>query len=280
MPTAKRLYTSSAMDAEYKNTVAGGITRYSSATIDYAVFDAADEEAAITAVKDIAISPYQGMSLTGFSTTERCGKTTWKISANYTYKAAEKTDEDLENESQFSFDTSGGTKHLTHSISTVYSTPGAPNFYQAINYDGKSVQGVDITMPTYSFSESHYFKASKITTTYKNQVMLLTGTVNNAAFRNFAKGEVLFMGASGSRTGTDSDDLWAITFKFACSPNAESLTIGELTIPSKEGWQYLWVKYQDTADDAEENLVSKPIAAYVEQVYKYGDFSALGIGVN
>ena len=49
-------------------------------------------------------------------------------------------------------------------------------------------------------------------------------------------------------------------------------------MPSKEGWQYLWVRYRDKDDQAAKELIKDPIAAYVEQVYQYGDFSGLGIG--
>ena len=35
---------------------------------------------------------------------------------------------------------------------------------------------------------------------------------------------------------------------------------------SKKGWEYLWVRYQDTEDANAKMLIKKPIAAYVEKV--------------
>ncbi len=84
---------------------------------------------------------------------------------------------------------------------------------------------------------------------------------------------MLFQGASGSQRGQED---WEITFSFAASPNATGLTMGDITDIDKKGWEYLWVRYQDAED--EDVLVKQPAAAYVEQVYPYGDFSLLGIG--
>lgn len=98
--------------------------------------------------------------------------------------------------------------------------------------------------------------------------------MNNAPFKGFAPGEVLFMGASGSQRGQDD---WEITFRFAASPNAVGLTVGDIVGIDKKGWEYLWVRYADAED--ENTLVKQPIAAYVEKVYEEGDLSLLGIGV-
>ena len=112
------------------------------------------------------------------------------------------------------------------------------------------------------------------TGTYKLTLFGLTGKVNNAAFRGFAAGEVLFLGAQGSKTGTGD---WSISYRFAASPNVANLTVGDITVTEKRGWDYLWVSYADSKDDTAKRLVKKPVAAYVEQVYGYADFSLLGI---
>src|SRR5690606_18604713 len=108
----------------------------------------------------------------------------------------------------------------------------------------------------------------------------LTGSVNNTPFKSFAAGEVLFLGASGStRENEDGDTVWEITFSFAASPNVTGLTVGDITGIEKRGWDYLWVRYADAVDGEAHVLVKKPVAVYVEQVYPFGNFGALGIGV-
>lgn len=182
------------------------------------------------------------------------------------------------NESVFAFDTGGGTQHVTQSLATVgaYAPPGktAPDFQGAIGVTADSVEGVDITVPVYQFSETHYLAAELITPAYKAALFFLTGKVNGGPFRGFAPGECLFLGASGSKRGLGD---WEITFRFAASPNASNLRVGEITGIAKKGWEYLWVRYADAEDTNAKTLVKKPIAAYVEQVYEYGDFGLLGI---
>lgn len=130
-------------------------------------------------------------------------------------------------------------------------------------------------VPVYNFSETHYIDAALMTGAYKAALFFLTGAVNNAPFRGFAAGEVLFLGASGSKRGQDD---WEIRFRFAASPNVTGLVVGSITGINKRGWEYLWGRYADAEDTAAKALVKRPVAAYVEQVYPYGDFSGLGIG--
>ena len=67
-------------------------------------------------------------------------------------------------DSTYQFDTGGGTQHITHSIKTVgkYAAPGktAPDFKGAIGVTLDNVEGVDITVPVYHFSETHYLAAA------------------------------------------------------------------------------------------------------------------------
>ncbi len=130
-------------------------------------------------------------------------------------------------------------------------------------------------MPVYNFSETHYIAAENVTQAYKAILFALTGRLNAASFRGFAAGEVLFLGASGSKRGEED---WEITFRFAASPNVSGLSVGNITGIAKRGWDYLWVRYVDVEDTAAKAIVKRPVAAYVERVYYDGDYSALGIG--
>jgi hypothetical protein len=182
------------------------------------------------------------------------------------------------NESVFAFDTGGGTQHITQSLQTVaaYAPPDQvpPDFRGAIGVTADSVEGVDITVPVYQFSETHYIDDAYVTPAYKGTLFALTGRVNSAPFKGFAPGECLFLGASGSRRGRGD---WEINYRFAASPNVTGLAVGDIAGISKKGFEYLWVRYQDAEDAAAKALVKRPIAAYVEQVYPYGDLNALGI---
>jgi hypothetical protein len=178
----------------------------------------------------------------------------------------------------YTFDTSGGTQHITQSLQTMarYAKPGkiAPDLKGAIGFNNDSVEGTDITVPVYQFTITHSIPAALVTFGYATTLFYLTGRVNNAPFKGFAAGEVLFLGASGSRRGLDA---WEIAYKFAASPNATNLTVGDITGIEKKGWEYLWVRYADVED--EKVLIKQPESVYIERVYEYGNFALLGIGV-
>jgi len=211
---------------------------------------------------------YDGLLRTSIDIDERINEKHWRIVAAYD-----------EYESTYRFDTGGGTQHITNSITTRnrYAEIGVtpPDFKGAIAYDGQNVNGVDIIVPVYNFSETHYFNDAQVTPAYKATLFRITGTVNNDPFRGFSPGEVLFLGASGSKRGSD---LWELQFRFASLPNLENFTVGDITVSEKKGWDYLWVLYADDEDTAAKKLIKKPLAVYIEQVYPEKSFADLGLG--
>ncbi len=254
------------------------------ATVDlkYIIRGTADDLAAKQAFANSAPEYYDGLV--------RCSRhiepvgdptqtLTWEGTARYGFN--DQTPPDT-GESTFSFDTSGGTQHVTQSLTTVasYAPAGktAPDFAGAIGATRDNVQGVDITVPVYSFGETHYLSPASVTQSYKLALFNATGKVNDDIFRGFAAGEVLFLGATGTRRGTGLEDDWEITFRFAASKNRASITIGEITGIAKKGWEYMWVRYADVEDTVAKVLVKRPMAVYVEQVYEFTDFGLLGIG--
>jgi len=182
-------------------------------------------------------------------------------------------------ESSFSFDTGGGNQHITQSLQTVAKYPAgtAPDFGGAVGVTHDNVEGVDITVPIYQFSETHYLADSVVTPAYRGTLFYLTGKVNNGSFRGLAVGECLFLGASGSKRGAGGAD-WEITFRFAGSPNVTGLTVGPIGGINKKGWEDMWVRYADSEDNDAKVLVKKPVAVYIEKVYELANFSQLGIG--
>ena len=189
------------------------------------------------------------------------------------YGSAPQTDASV-----FSFDTGGGTQHVTQSLANVarYAPPSqtAPDCKGAIGVTADAVEGVDITVPVYQFAETHYLADDVVTTAYKATLFALTGKVNSVVFKGFAIGECLFLGASGAKRGAGD---WEVAFRFAASPNVTGLVVGDITGIAKKGWEYLWVRYADVEDETAKALVKRPIAAYIEQVYPYGDLNGLGI---
>jgi hypothetical protein len=203
---------------------------------------------------------------------ERLAPTTWKLRA--TYQQVEPNSPTLL-ENTFTFDTGGATQHITQSpfgTATRYG-PKSPDLGGAIGVDDQSVAGCDIIVPAYEWSEQFWFSDAVVDLTYKLNLASWTGCVNNATFRGFAAGSVLFKGVSGSKRG---NGMWELTFKFAFSENRTGLTVGAITAINKKGWQYMWVRYEP---DVQSNLiVQKAVGVYIEDVYSEADFSVLAIG--
>lgn len=186
----------------------------------------------------------------------------------------------VEGDSEFAFDTTGGTQHVTQAIATVAVHPDpaigvASDWQGAIGVTDDGVQGLDIVAPQLVYEETHQIAHATVVGGLVGTIHSLTAKVNDATFKGFAAGELLFIGASGRRR--KSEGFWSITFKFQASRNATGIVVGPITVTSKEGWDYLDVQYETAEDSTASMLVKKPVAARVQRVYARGSFSTLGI---
>lgn len=225
---------------------------------------------------------------------EYLGDDAWQLEVTYTKDGAEDPEKADPLRRTRSFDTGGGTQHITQSLPVgqgqgldfEFRYPaGAANQSGAIGVDGDSVSGVDIVVPALTWTESYDVPHQFITANYIKSLSKLTGSVNNATFRTFPAGEVLFLGASGSQEWDSDrgDGPWNLSYKFSQSPNAgagktlAALTIGSIANIAKDGHDYLWVRYEDSVNA--NVLIKQPKAVYVNRVYRREDFTQLGIGV-
>ena len=256
------------------------LTEEKSAELLYTIAGTADESAALAALKSTAPVTFAGLTRQPLFIEPVHIDTLHPEACLWTgtvaYEPFENEAPPATGESIFNFDTGGGTQHITQSLGTVGRYPeGAPDFQGAIGITQDHVEGVDIAVPVYNFSETHYLAASQVTNAYKMTLFHLTGKVNDASFKGLARGECLFLGASGSKRGVED---WEIAFRFAGSANRTGFAIGPIAGIAKRGWDYLWVRYADAEDAASHTLVKQPVASYVERVYEEGSFASLGIG--
>jgi hypothetical protein len=254
--------------------------------LQYSVMGAADEVEALAALAAQAPAAWNGL------VRKTCrvepvgdGSSYWNGTVTYGGATGSKQAGDPQGSKSLSFDTTGGTQHITqakeHISTTYYEGDTPPNFQGAIGVTDDSVEGCDITVPVFSFSVTKYLSKSAMTSTYVGYLFTLTGKTNSAQVSitvngltlTFAAGELLFLGASGSARG---DDSWEVTFRFAASPNATNLSIGGLTVPAKKGWEYMWVQYKDAKDTGANCVLKKPKRVIVDRVYDSGDLSLLG----
>lgn len=175
------------------------------------------------------------------------------------------------------WDTTGHSEHITQSLPTQQRIPNnAPNYRGAINVSGDAVQGIDVVRPVFRYSETWILPVdSVLNCAYLGNVYRLTGTVNANQFRCFEPGEALFLGARGQ--WQEDQPYVAVTYEFEARPNDPNYYPfdGAAGFFDKKGWDHIWIKYQDEADEGE--LVKVPVAAYKSKVYREESWSALGI---
>ncbi len=240
------------------------VSRDPTATLIFSLWRSDDELRIKARLEDTAPALFDGLDADNY-TLDPQGGGVWLANVNYK----------IRNQSSESFDTTGGTVHVTQSFGTNRFGTLAPDFQGAIGVSDDRVDGVDITIPAYKFSETHFIPRIFVSTSYKNKLFQLTGKVNNATFKNFAAGEVLFLGSTGQRRGRED---FEITYNFAASPNIGSIVFTpSITVLNKQGWDYMWLYYADEVDNDAHRIVRRPKAAYVERVYERADFGLLGL---
>jgi len=265
----------------YKRSVTG-----KGAEREYLIEDASDEDAALSAMLTFAPDeinghPRKDRECSADEIEGRDGD--WFGRCIYRSGTSNSSNAPIEQgDSRFRFDTTGGTQRIYQALygQDVYDSSGilgADPFKGAIGVgsDGR-VSGVDVTIPVYSFNETHVLSDAEVTLAYKNTLFGLTGKSNNADFRGLSAEECLFLGASGEQGGDGED--WTIDFYFAASPELSNLTVGDITVTTKKGWEYLWIYYQAVEDATNNVLVQQPKFAAVASVIDTDDFSGLGIG--
>jgi hypothetical protein len=203
----------------------------------------------------------------------------------------------------FTFDTEGGTQHVTEALDEVVWRPdgnkqGALQFHNAIGATQDQVEGADVVVAGFKFTLTKRFLATELPADYIASVLYKgTGKTNKDVFSVEYKGQVLvfnpnellFMGARNNE-GQVGDDEIELTFSFQASENLTDIVLGKpppktdngdappaesnaITVASKDGWQYLWVRYQDKQET--KMLVKQRYAAVVNTVYRqfnYADF--------
>lgn len=250
------------------------------------VFGTAD----ITEVKTevLAVAPTTWLSIGRYDAKiqiDEMGYQAWKCTVPYD-RASPDPITPLTPPAVFSFRTSGGTQKITSAevVNKYTATPGpatAPNFRGAILVDGKgNIEGVDFPAPIFDFEIEHYIAEDELTNSYLGTLVNLTAKTNNATFRGFAIGEVLYIGACGSQ---ESGGRYRLTHSFKASPNKTGLSLAPdvitgtptITGVAKKGWEFLWVYFKQAVTS--DMPVMKPVAAYVHKMTTSGDFSLIGV---
>ena len=199
------------------------------------------------------------------------GNGIWKATVHYGKRQPRQTGDVV-----FSFDTTGGTQHIQVSQETqgIYTAPGVPltSFQNSIGVNNDRVEGCDISSSVFKFTLAYYAPVSVMTSAYiKN---LKSVGMNDFPWNLWDLHEVLYIGTTGQPRGYDD---WELLFHFIMSENADALTVGQIENIVKDGWDYLWVRFQDSVNNGA--AIKVPAIATVERVYDEIDFDDFGLPV-
>lgn len=179
----------------------------------------------------------------------------------------------------YSFELSAGTARITQSIATPRSYQTLTGDYDipdnkgAIGATDDTVEGCDVFVGAQQRSETWLFEAGEVTEALIETWENLNCHVNDATWRGRAKGEVLFLGV----TGSSRDGNGEVTFRYAVKRNRDDVEVGDMVGMVKEGWEHMEIRYADV-DGASNTRIQRAVNVIMHQVYPYGDLTQLGIG--
>ena len=188
-------------------------------------------------------------------------------------------EEEGEDAFTFSFDTTGGTQKLSQSYETLgrYAPPGMipPNYFGAIGISDRNIEGCEVITPTLSFTMNRT-KTGVLGISLIKELATFTGRINSQPFLHWNPGDILFEGASGSQKFARSEKPeFDVSLRFRVSPTIRDLSVGDIDVGYKRGWDYFWVHYLEMADEESNAMVQRPAAAYIERVYLEADLNFL-----
>lgn len=247
----------------------------SSATFRYIVSGSQDEKEVVEYARQnvpaVLSEEYGGLPRQTISIAERLTETDWKVEVVYADSGNFGDYENDANEPNYNFEISAGSKRMVYALEHIKSYPSGTDAPQAGINNG---EGVEIVIPVGRFSETHFMSQDKVSASYQRKITELVGKINGSAFKGYSKGQVLFMGCSGSRTGKEK---WQITFNFAVATAQSGITIGNISGIRKAPWDILWCEYEEDKNEDGSEVVKKVKAVHCERVYEYGNFGGLGI---
>ena len=255
------------------------------ATIAYTVLEQADSATAVALAR--ALAPLALDNGTETLVRQSCkfdptGPDSWDISFDY----GPEDDEDSQKKPEpgtwkFSFDTTGAShtvtvakkefsRHTRVLMPDGSSPPTAPKLGGAINYDGKTVKGVDWPIANGKFEITAYYEPTLVTPAMMRNFQRKTPRINSDIWLGFQPGEVLYWGTQGQGdiptvAGQRVSPI-ALHHHFESSENIADLKPDGATFDPpivKKGWQFVWYRFFK-AETTDNQVVPVPAHAYVD----------------
>ncbi len=176
---------------------------------------------------------------------------------------------------EIEWDVSAETENIIRAEFGQIHYPGGEDVGDLIGVDGENVTGVDKRIPKSQYIIETDVNNLALTATYWRRIMDYTGTVNNATWKIWARGEVLFAGARIVRRGKGQNRA-RFTFLISSNETIQITTTSGVQNVEKGGWEYLWIERLKTTDGG--RIKMEVQAVHVATIYDSNNFLQLGIG--
>lgn len=247
---------------------------------------AADEIAAAAAVLTTVPPLYRSLPLASVSASGREGIHCWKYDVSYSSTRSKPISSVQANveDPEISYDLSGEMRHVTQSLSTRGKTadgllinggPGTVTDSGAIGVTKDGVTGADIPVPVVAFTETHYFLKKDVTRTLRTKWESLFAHLNDAAFRGYAAGEVLFEGVQTTIKGAP-EGVVPVVFRFRKRGHVKNENLGGIVLDI-DGWELVDMRYKDEKNTTTNRTEKTPSKVLLHTVLKSANFADLGI---
>ena len=264
----------------------GLLTKASTAEINYLITEPTTKDAAMSAVASAAPASFGALPLSEIRFDGYVGEGNIKAVAVYASSSSDSGDGYDEETPTMSFDCGGGMKHVTYctgSQSRRYGTVDAGN---AIGWNKRSgdaceIAGVDIPAPQFRLSFTRVMpRSSALSVDFMRSTGLMVGKVNDATFKGWSAGEVMFLGASYSAPLKGKEKI-VVTYNFSIQPNETNVTIAGHDIGDVDGFDYIWTIPKTEVRTSGGQVIGHPKldieAAFVAPVCTRANFSSFGL---
>ncbi len=221
-----------------------------SVSIEYIVFNAADENEAAQKVYRHVPKMQNELPLLSVSAVERITEKIYIVEVEYADETASSYSENIIDQPTLSFNCSRGSRHINIALSqqmfvadserTRYYEKGLKIGWNGKDGDQEVYAGVDIPDPQFEEVYTLKMPISRVSSSqFKRKVADYYFKKNSKPFKGWDPGEVVFTGCS-YQTPTKGAKYVMVSFHFAIQLNEENIKVGDITIDKKEGWDYFW----------------------------------------
>ena len=247
------------------------------------------EDAALAAVKAASPAAAGALVRESIGVSERLASNLLKVSVTYksldlSYESEDEEDvvgKDTDSASDFSGEISSSTEHVNYG-KILRSFGEVPlNVRGALGLDEEgNATGIDRECASSRFMETHTFSRKKFNSSYFGRLIAMKDSVNKAAFRGFAAGEVKFSGVSFQRNGRGKDAKYVVTFTFDVRKNEKVTVVDGIAVPAKRGWDVVCPYIRSCVDNSQgsPHKTTRMTGGWIAEAYPSADFKALKIG--